>query len=225
MRMKFYGLGAVALLLCACQGAVGTVETSVTETVDTTQQWEITLKRPQFSSESGDVAEALMPLNERVDSLLIALTDSLKKQSAAFYAEFSREEEFPMFQLYVSDSVFMATSERVSLLLPVYTYTGGAHGMTTFYAFNYDPGKKRFLTDEDMLDYERMGDINKLLKDNFSNPDSCFWEEPSLELATCINETPEAVVFTYEQYVLGPYACGPVQVAVPKAQLEGILRK
>ena len=94
---------------------------------------------------------------------------------------------------------------------------GGAHGMTNFYAINYDVKTQKFLTNKDILNLDKAADINALLKANLKDPDKCFtFEAPTVDNVTCINLTLHTVDFTYAQYILGPYS-------IPKEKMKDML--
>ena len=117
----------------------------------------------------------------------------------------------------------MANARYVSVRLMVYTFTGGAHGITNFYTFNYDVQNQKFLTDQEVLNYVNEAQINAQLKANFKNPEGCFTTDPTLKDVTTVNFNKKSVCFTYGQYVLGAYACGVAEVTVPRAALKNDL--
>ncbi|MFR7876763.1 MAG: hypothetical protein ACLU4J_10480 [Butyricimonas paravirosa] len=51
--------------------------------------------------------------------------------------------------MQVGDSVFIANDQYVCVRLIIYTFTGGAHGITNFYTFNYDVQNQKFLTNQE----------------------------------------------------------------------------
>ena len=55
-----------------------------------------------------------------------------------------KEEPMIPFELEVKDSVFMADRHYISVRLAVYTLTGGANGLTEYYAVNYSLKDKKF---------------------------------------------------------------------------------
>lgn len=98
--------------------------------------------------------------------------------------------------------------------------------MTNFYSFNYDVGKRAFLTPGQIVNLEDTAGFDRLLQKNFKNPEKCFTEVPTLSAGyTAFNVSPEAVCFTYPQYMLGPYSCGPAEVYIPRAELRGLWLK
>ena len=137
----------------------------------------------------------------------------------------AREEipGIPPYELYLSDSVFMAGPRMVSIRYTQYAYTGGAHGMTVFRGYNYDLQTQTLLENGALFKPGCTDAVNRLLERFFRNSEECFSEKPVLEAAAAVNFSPDAVTFIYDPYTLGPYACGPAEVAVPLELLNEYL--
>ena len=182
---------------------------------------------PEFTSENEAVNKGLGALNLAMADLVDGLADSLTADARELFrelADLSDERPSWRYGLTVRDSVFMATPDFISVRLTVYTFRGGAHGMTDFYAFNYDVKNQKLLTNEELLNYGESATVDAALKANFENPDGCFNLDPTLADVSAVNVTPDSLCFTYEQYVLGPYACGTAEVTVPRSSLQAALQ-
>lgn len=93
----------------------------------------------------------------------------LKSNANEFFQSWQKVEKSVLYgytELQVGDSVFMANDQYVSVRLIVYTFTGGAHGITNFYTFNYDVQNQKFLTNQEILNYTNETQINTQLKAN-----------------------------------------------------------
>ncbi len=134
------------------------------------------------------------------------------------------DRPFFKYELYSTDTVYFVSEDFISTLTEVYTFTGGAHGMTTFYAFNYQPKKQKFLTNQEILNYDKADQINELLAEYFDNKAGCFDTEPTLDKVSAINILPDTLRFTFEQYLLGAYACGIAKIDVPVTKLKGLFK-
>lgn len=228
--MKSYILLLIGsfLFFTACKHTVK-IEVQTQKQVDTTEHLNVNITQSVFSSTDPQVGKSCDVLNTRMRYLVDSLEKSLKMEADTFYTRMVKEGmERPIwnFELYVEDSVFMANPDYISVRVTVYTFQGGAHGMTEFYAFNYDVKKQQLQTPQQILDFKRSKEINELLKKNFVNTDSCFTEIPTLENGfTALNVNSESVCFTYPQYVLGPYSCGYAQVSIPRVELKGMMLK
>lgn len=222
-------LGA-SLLSCSSPYEVTPVFTKINEK---TQDYEIAGTTLKLESSSEKVIRQIAPLNERLTNLSDSLVRSTKTQAVDFFTEYNRDLEagkieFPrpafQYNLYLTDSMFVASEKIISIQVTAYVFSGGAHGNTFFYSQNFSPEKGVFYATGDILDLNKEDEINALLMKNFRNPADCFDQKPTLKLATTINVTAQSVVFTYAHYVLGAYACGFVTVEVPIAELKGIFK-
>ena len=214
------------LLLSACHSEGG-IEVQTRKRADSTEYLKVNIAQSVFTSASPEIRKSCDILNAKVSYLIDSIEKSLLFQADTFYTgleQVGMERPEWDFELYVEDSVFMASPDYISLRIMVYSFQGGAHGMTEFYAFNYDVKRRQFQEPDQILDFGKYREIDEVLKKNFVNTDNCFTEIPTLENGlAALNVTAEAVCLTYPPYVLGPYSCGYVQVVVPRSELEGML--
>lgn len=214
------------LFLSACRSEGG-IEVQTRKRTDSLAYLKANIAQSVFTSANPEIRKSCDILNTKVNYLIDSIEKSLLLQADTFYTGLKQagmERPEWDFELYVEDSVFMASPEYISLRITVYTFQGGAHGMTEFYAFNYDVKHRQFLEPDQILDFGKYREINELLKKNFVNTDNCFTEVPTLENGlSALNVTEETVCLTYSPYVLGPYSCGYAQVHLPRSELEGML--
>lgn len=111
-----------------------------------------------------------------------------------------------------------------------YSYTGGAHGMTTVAYLNWDRRQSRVLRLEDAL---------------LPGREPAFWQEVQLahqawvrthddaatlgagwpfERTSNFALLPDALVLKYQPYAIAPYSEGTPELRVPYARLAGILK-
>ncbi len=198
-------------------------ETSVSENGD---DFTTELHYPVFSSKQPALDSSLDSLNKKLIGFISELQDTMKAGAGRLFADMkaSGMERPPwVYSLDVRDSVFTATDEFVSFRLIVYQFTGGAHGMTHFYAFNYDLKEGRLLMLEDVLDTKQTHLVDRALQVNFKNPEQCFTVQPELKLVEAVNISADSVHFIFGQYTLGAYACGPAEITVPISDLGDAL--
>ena len=228
IRKRIFGsLFGLMLMLAACQPDVQQLAVHHRSVSEKTNNWEIEFHYPVFSSSDSSVNQSLAILNQQVETFIADLQDSLKSEALKLSESFETDTlPHPAWvcALDARDSLFMATNQYVSLRFTVYTFTGGAHGMTHFYAFNYNVEDRQLLSPAEIVDQEKADSVNRLLSGNFENREQCFNIEPTLGLTGAINFTPETVSFTFEHYVLGPYACGSAVVDIPRVDLDHIFR-
>ncbi len=112
----------------------------------------------------------------------------------------------------------------VSIRFTDYEFMLGAHGFTQLASFNYDFTGARFLKINDVLDFSdsvKISAINDLVRAHFENPDSCYDQQPEVNKDfERFNFTDKGILFSWEAYELGAYACGSPEILVPYAAFE-----
>lgn len=221
MKLSILSLVISTLLLVSCGETRHQVEVKNVQSEDQSENWEVSLSYSHFSSDNEAVNQSCKKLNDKIEVLVTDLQDFLKQDADSLFTSFSPEEERPQwkYSLFLSDSVFMATDQFISLRLTAYTFTGGAHGATSYYTLNYDVKNQRLLEPTEILNHDKFQLINELLKSNFENPEECFTTDPTLDQVEVINFSQSNVSFTYGQYTLGAYVCGSPVVAIPIEKL------
>ncbi len=223
MRNCIFVTALLALFFIGCQEA--SIKVGEDTLTSTTNEWEISVKYPVFTSQDVKLEKGCKVVNERVKQLVDSLQNDLKSQLKEYLQEAQEAKIEPMipFTLDIQDSIFMADAHYISLRMVVFTLTGGANGLTEYYAFNYSIKQDKFLTPEDILNYSKSAEIDKQIQKNFKNPDNCFSDIPTLANVTVVNFTPGDICFTYDPLVLGAHYCGAAQVSVPRMILKGDL--
>lgn len=198
---------------------------------DNTDNYQINLTSISFEGANKKSNEMVTPLNVQLKALNDSLMSTTIADADSFFTLYKSDLEagkikYPQltfrYELYSSDTAFIASEQIISTLTTTYTFAGGAHGNTEFYALNYSPTEKRFLSTAELLDMSQQMRIDSLLQVNFTNPDNCFNTDPTLAEATAINVTPTHLRFTYAHYTLGAYYCGAPVVEIPLESLKGI---
>ena len=226
MRSTLIMAVLVAFAFAGCQPKVQNLDVKMEMATVKSEDWDINVNRSMFSSTDAALNKSCEVLNGEIKKFVNGLQDSLMANATEFFRAIEADKmERPewIYELQVEDSVFMATAQYISVRLTTYTFTGGAHGMTNFYTFNYDVKNQKLLSNQEILNYANEAQINAQLKANFKNPENCFTMEPTLEEVTAINFNETSVCFTYSHYVLGAYACGIPEVTVPRTALKGEL--
>lgn len=223
MRNCIFVTALLALFFIGCQEA--SIKVGEDTLTSTTNEWEISVKYPVFTAQDVKLEKGCKVVNERVKQLVDSLQDDLKSQLKEYLQEAQEAKIEPMlpFTLDIQDSIFMADAHYISLRMVVFTLTGGANGLTEYYAFNYSLKQGKFLEPEDILNYSKSAEIDKQIQKNFKNPDNCFSDVPTLANVTVVNFTPGDICFTYDPLVLGAHYCGAAQVSVPRMILKGDL--
>lgn len=216
----------LAALLTGCQPTEKKLEQKKSIVMTKSNEWNISATSTGFRSSDPAIDKSCQLLNNQVQTYISRLSDTLKAQAADLFQSFEADTaDRPSwkYELIIKDSVFMATDRYISVRLLAYTFTGGAHGMTTFKAFNYDVKNQKLLTPQEIIDTTATTAVNAALKTHFKNPDNCFSSDPTLQQVSAVNFNAQDLCFTYEQYLLGAYACGVAEVSVPRPALKEAL--
>ena len=180
MRNCTFVVTLLALFFTGCEEA--TIKVGKDFLSHKTSEFDITIAYPVFTSQKAEVERGCKVVNEEISRLIDSLQNDLKAQLNQYLQKAREMKEEPMipFELEVKDSVFMADRHYISVRLAVYTLTGGANGLTEYYAVNYSLKDKKFLNSEGILNYDRSAEIDKQIQRNFKNPENCFSEVPTL---------------------------------------------
>ena len=222
MRKVLFLAAGVACALVGCVFQVSSYLIDEYKFSEETSDWDITIRYDVFSSSNQKIKESFQVLNDEIRKVTDRLKADVEQEATVFFKTYSTDSTARpawKYELNIQDSVFTLNYQYVSSRLSIYTFTGGAHGMTTYQAFNYDVKQKKLLTNEQVIDYTKSDTVNRLLKKHFNNPGQCFHTEPTLAAVNAITFTDETVCFLYEAYVLGAYACGVAEVNVPRKEL------
>lgn len=224
MKIKILTFFAAAFLLTSCHKEIK-LEVKQMHEMDKTELWAFTIDRPLFSTTEPSVEESCVVLNDSITKFINQQKNEIKAQAKEFKMAMDSlgQQMVGPFELIVKDSVYMADEEYISVRLLTYTYTGGAHGMTNFYGFNYNVKTKKFLSNTEIINTSKAAQINELLKAHLQNPDSCFTDAPTIENFTALDFTRHSVDFTYAQYILGPYSCGYTSIAIPSHKMKDLM--
>ncbi|MDR2037002.1 MAG: DUF4163 domain-containing protein [Bacteroidales bacterium] len=221
MKKYIIGMSFLLLAFAGCQDKALNVESVTLSEKD--DKWTIDIRYPVFSSSDEAVNSSCALLNQKIQQFIADLHHNTKTEADKLFESIDKEGMDPpnwKYELYVKDSVFMAAGKYISVRLLAYSFTGGAHGMTRFYTFNYDVKNQKLLTNDDIFNKAEAAEVNTQLKTKFNNPSNCLSTVPTLELASVVNFNRNDVCFTYEHYVLGAYACGYYETSVPRKELK-----
>lgn len=164
-----------------------------------------------LSSQDKDLDRWLGKINDSISVIFKSAADSLKIDSA------SDSLGFHPYLYHVTDSVFAVSPKLYSCKYTVDTCTGGMHDFTSFVSLNLLPDKKVILDKEQIFknDSNSVSAIDNILNRCFDKVDP-FFHTPSLDLVNVVNLTPDGVLFTFGNGILGPYSSGPAEIFVPK---------
>lgn len=225
MKTRLFMMLMSAVALGACQKEI-TLETKHIHTTDETPRWDIRANWPVFSANDIRTEESCARFNDELNGLVMGIQAAFKEQTneAVAALDSAGMQQIAPYELMIQDSIYLADKDYISVRMLSYEMTGGAHGMTNFFAVNYDVKNRQFLETKDILDLNKATEINALLKSRLEDPGQCFtMEAPTVENLSALNITRHTLEFTYAQYILGPYSCGTATISIPRKELKGML--
>lgn len=185
--------------------------------------YKIDLKKPIFVH-NDSLDASLKELNHAMESFLDTATFYFWGTDTTGAIEIVKETGTSGFYLLINNyRILDSTNKIISVVFETYSYALGAHGFTAITTFNFDIRSKKMLEVSDIIDFskpENQEILNKLLAKFLVDGQDCFDVEPFADKNfSRFALDPEHVVFFYEAYELGAYACGSAEVKIPKAEL------
>lgn len=120
-------------------------------------------------------------------------------------------------------------NDFISITEELYTYTGGAHGMTVRHTRNIDILRQCEITLEDLFAEEGYKDtlkrmINEEIEEN-QEEYSELWQKPEIKSNQDFYITDDLLVIYYQPYELSYYARGFVEFPLRLPELKGYLKE
>ncbi len=201
--------------------------------------------------EHGTNKEAVKAMSENITSVLLdvqyiemAPESAIESYIEAKAAEY-RENNLPILEIVSEDNNSTAvlswedyatghfTGEYegiISYRASKYTYTGGAHGMTVETMMNFDKTTGALLKESDIFKEGYEKDLSEMLTahlpEAFENPEDAgmlFQKEISPNGNFSVSE--KGITYTFNQYEIGPYSLGIIEVTIPWNEIDNIIKK
>lgn len=185
--------------------------------------YKIDLKRPVFIL-NDSLDHSLNELNHAMESFLDTAAVYFWGTDTTGAVEIVKETGTSGFYLLLNNYRIMDTTNiTISVVFETYSYALGAHGFTAITTFNFDLRNKKLLEIGDIIDFSKHENqvvLNQLLAKFLVDEQNCFDTEPEADKNfSRFALDPDNVVFFYEAYELGAYACGSAEIKIPKAEL------
>ncbi|MDR0941372.1 MAG: DUF3298 and DUF4163 domain-containing protein [Bacteroidales bacterium] len=180
-----------------------------------------------------DADTALVSIRTQILSAIYETpVDSVIRDSSALVHLFFEidslptESEMPLpYQKTRTGKVLFANANYVSYAINGYDYSGGAHGYTSVYYYEFDVKTGKRLTESDIF----KGDYEKTLTQIFLKKletEDCFKElyidrvRPNGNFF--INE--KGITYFFNSYEIASYACGNFELFIPFEELSAIVQ-
>ena len=181
-----------------------------------------------------------MPVKQALDSFKTDYIKNYKDEMTQLLegeSEFSFDENSGIFN-YSKDlkcRMIYNANDIITFRADVYEYTGGAHGLSNSFLFNFDVknGQRIRLNDIFTKNYEEKLDemlIQQLLKDNEVS-DIKELEELGYFVTSPIFPTDnfyfddKNIIFLYNPYEIAPYAMGSTEIKLPIKELTFLMKE
>ncbi|MDD3459413.1 MAG: RsiV family protein [Weeksellaceae bacterium] len=139
-------------------------------------------------------------------------------------------------QLNESFSPFLNTTDHLIMRHFGYEYSGGAHGMSYQFFYNYDKRKNKWLAISDVLDVSKSDAINRVLdsvlREKFNLPagvplsqvESSIFLADEISFTSNFTLSKKGITFHYGLYEMTPYVYGFFELFVPYENLKPYLK-
>lgn len=218
---KFVSLTSIIVILialCSCAGS-GEVKIKFDTKEYVTDTMSIKAQIPKFSG---------MPNKEFENSL----NDSYETDIEAWIDEFTAEVDPNIVSEFdLQNCIRYNKNNFISIVSEIYTFTGGAHGTTSWSAKNIDAAQSKIIELGDLFkegeDYKTV--INRTMLEMAENNKEEYgdlWEQPVLsdkQNKDFYIEDKNLVIY-YSPYELSYYARGFVEFPIPLENLESYLK-
>ncbi len=245
--MKRFLLISFSIFFVACSNKPKFNEKIIEKSAENCEEDCLSINLNYLISEKPD--KFATKFNEEIESqvtnfLLSNQNDSLKVDNVSveqaldiFMKDYNNLREhfpdIPAYELTLNDSISFQNEKMVSVVSNRYSYTGGAHGIssTVFLNFNASDGT---LIERDAL----FSDLSKVLhiaenefkkQQNISPDESLsekgFWfENDTFQLPQNIGVTEKFLILFYNPYEIAPYMDGSFEVRIPIEEVKTYLK-
>ncbi len=131
---------------------------------------------------------------------------------------------------YITGCIEKEYGNIISYRASKYVYTGGAHGMTVETMMNFDKTTGALLKESDIFKEGYEKDLSEMLTahlpEAFENPEDAgmlFQKEISPNGNFSVSE--KGITYTFNQYEIGPYSLGIIEVTIPWNEIDNIIKK
>lgn len=174
-------------------------------------------------------------LSNQIDSLKnveITIEESLE----AFMKDYNNlHQYFPdisAYELILNDSISFENEKMISLVSSRYSYTGGAHGISSKVFLNFDLSNGEVIENEDL--FTDLPQVLKIAENHFKKQQNIsaeslnekgFWfEDDTFHLPENLGVVGENLVLYYNPYEIAPYIEGTFELKIPIEQVKKYLK-
>lgn len=179
---------------------------------------------PYYSNEYGRPNPLYLQNSYTFDDItnIAKIADFIHKRQNIKAEE--RQEYSNRYHMYADYEVKLNNSSYVSILQSIYTYSGGAHGMTMRYSMTADRATGEIVKLADLFaDKTYLNVLNELAQDQ--NKDKYLFDQVQLTGEEDFYLTDKGLTVYFQLYEVAPYAAGFVEYFFPYDEIAPLMSK
>lgn len=196
------------------------------------EKMEVDLKIPVISELKDKNIEK--KINDKIEKDILSFKEEIEKTAEEDYKAHKETPDIP-YNLHSAISEYNVKYNKNGILsIPIilYSYTGGAHGMTYKVPYNYNlnDGSEILLKDlfKENIDYKSLI-IDEIKKQMKENKDMMYFDDAFNTVSKLEDNHPfyiedDGIVVYYGLYEIAPYAAGIQEFKIPFANLKDKLK-
>ena len=193
------------------------------------------IKRPLLDFKSAQQASWLGKypvIQQKVEKIIKKQKKDVMEDAESLFQEFPRSGLLP-YKLHIRELKLFTHDNQdvVSVRMAVYTYTGGAHGGTDYYSWNWSKKEKKFLSLDEVISPEQFTSLveqarHTLFDRQKQNDEYDKHRKAHIQRGTSNkkdfkiwNFKQNGIVIIFPEYQVGSYAAGIFEVFVSLSSL------
>ena len=172
-------------------------------------------------------------IQQKVEKIIAKNKMSILKDAKKLFLEFPKTALLP-YKLHIRDlKLFRPDNHNVvSVRMSIYTYTGGAHGGTRYYSWNWNQQRKKFLSLDDVISSSQFAvlvkETRRILFERQKQGDE-YDKHRKAHVQRGVSKKKDfkiwnldrnGILFVFPEYQVASYAAGSFEVSIPLDSLQ-----
>lgn len=204
---------------------------------DSVRNWITDLLSIDPTDSSSTIFDPMAQETVNAQAIADITATSLLNNAAKDFAEFEKEGFSTGYEYNISFGPVYQTDKLLTYSFTEYSYTGGAHGSTSFIQQTFDKADGKALTAGEIFEPSKITEVIQLvkqglteqyfsdeLKNGYTLANLLLIDPASLALPT---QSPsfvkDGIDFVYQQYEIAPYAAGMPTCVIPYSVIKPYL--
>lgn len=204
---------------------------------DSVRNWITGLLAIDPADSSAPIFDPLAQETANAQAIADITATTLLDNAAKDFAEFEKEGFSTGYEYDISFGPIYQTDKLLTYSFTEYSYTGGAHGGTSFIQQTFDKADGKALTAGEIFEQSKIAEVIQLvkqglaeqyfsdeLKDGTTLADLLLIDPDTLALpAQSPSFVKDGIDFVYQQYEIAPYAAGMPACVIPYSVIKPYL--